>query len=216
MKSFAIIGLGLFGEQLAKDLFKEGHNVLAIDKDEEIVERIADSVSKAVVFDAKNRNALAHIGIDKYDCAVLCTSSDLAASVIITMNLKALNVPKIVCKVQNETDQEVLEALGASSCMVPEHIAAINFSKRLSTNNVLDFTQLSDEYGIMEIKAPESWINKSILELNIRSQYKLNIMAIRHEGKLIVDFPPTFVFSDSDELIMIGNNNNLTKVQKLK
>ena len=114
MKSFAIIGLGLFGSQLAMDLFNEGHNVLVIDNDENIIEKIADRVSKAVTVDAKNREALSQLGIQKYDCVIVCTSNDLATSVIITMNLKALQVQKIICKVRDETDKEVLETLGAS------------------------------------------------------------------------------------------------------
>ena len=131
MKSFAIIGLGLFGSQLAMDLFNEGHNVLVIDNDENIIEKIADRVSKAVTVDAKNREALSQLGIQKYDCVIVCTSNDLATSVIITMNLKALKVQKIICKVRDETDKEVLETLGASMCIVPEHVAAMKLSSIL-------------------------------------------------------------------------------------
>lgn len=112
MKSFAIIGLGLFGTQLARDLYDAGHSVLAIDSDSERVENIADYVTQAVSLDAKNRELLLQVGIQKYDCVVMSITSDLATSVLITMNLKALGVPQIICKVQNETDQEILETLG--------------------------------------------------------------------------------------------------------
>ena len=112
MKSFAIIGLGLFGTQLAMDLYNEGHNVLAIDMDEEVTESVADHVSKAGCLDAKKREPLMQLGLNRYDSVIVCTSQDLATSVIITMNLRALQVPKIICKVRNDTDREVLETLG--------------------------------------------------------------------------------------------------------
>ncbi len=216
MKTFAIIGLGLFGAQLAKDLYNEGHNVLAIDSDEKTVEKIADNVSKAVTLDAKNRDSLSQLKVGKYDCAIVCTSNDLATSVIITMNLKALNVPQIICKVQNETDEEVLKALGASFCIIPEHVAAGNLSKRLTSHHVIDFTQLSEEHGIMEISIPESWMGKSILELNVRSQFGINIIGIKRGENLLVDFDPGFILNGNDELIVIGNNKNLTRITKFK
>ncbi|MCR5595398.1 MAG: TrkA family potassium uptake protein [Lachnospiraceae bacterium] len=216
MKSFAVIGLGLFGTQLAVDLFNEGNNVLAIDSAENNIERIADHVSKAVTLDAKNRESLAQLGINKYDCVIVCTSTDLATSVIITMNLRALNVPKIICKVQNDTDKEVLEALGASTCIIPEHVAALKLSKQLISNNVVDFTQLSEDYSIMEIIVPSVWTGKSIIDLNVRSQYGLNIIGIRHNDKLEVDFQPTYELQSNDELIIVGSNKNLSKIQKLR
>ncbi len=216
MKSFAIIGLGLFGSQLAKDLYEEDANVLVIDKDENIIDNIADNVTKAVTLDAKNRDSLANIGINKYDCVVVCTSNDLATSVIITMNLRALNVPKIICKVKNETDEEVLVALGAEMCIIPENVAALKLSKTLTSNNVVDFTQLSDEYGMMEITVPDSWKGESIIGLNIRSQYGVNVIAIRHDDKLRVDFDPSYLFADGDELVMVGSNASLSKIQRIK
>ena len=216
MKSFAIIGLGLFGSQLAMDLFNEGHNVLVIDNDENIIEKIADRVSKAVTVDAKNREALSQLGFQKYDCVIVCTSNDLATSVIITMNLKALQVQKIICKVRDETDKEVLETLGASMCIVPEHVAAMKLSKKLTADNVVDFTQLSEGHSIMEIEVPPSWTEKTILELNVRSQYGLNIIAIRRNESLCVELTPSFTLEEGDILILIGSNKNLSKLQKLK
>ncbi len=216
MKSFAVIGLGLFGTKLAKELYEDGHNVLVIDNDEDSIEKIADKVTKAVTLDAKNRDSLAQLKINKYDCAIVCTANDLATLVIVTMNLKALQVPRIICKVQNETDQEVLEALGANQCIIPEHDAANNLCKRLTSRHVLDFMQLSEEHGIMEIAIPENWKNKSIIDLKIRSQYGLNIIGIKHNDVLSVDFEPTYVLQPSDELVVIGNNDNLEKLEKLK
>lgn len=215
MKSFAIIGLGLFGTQLAKELFDSGYNVLAIDINEELIEEISDNVSRAITMDAKNRTALSQLGINKYDCVIVAGSNDLATSVLVTMNLKALNVPYIVCKVQNEADREVLETLGASLCIIPEHIAATKLSKKLTSKNILEFTQLSEDHSIIEINTPELWLGKSIIELNVRSSYSVNIIAIRTNGQIKVDFDPSISLSSEDELIIIGKNKYLDKILKL-
>lgn len=216
MKSFAIIGLGLFGTQLARDLYDAGHSVLAIDSDSERVENIADYVTQAVSLDAKNRELLSQVGIQKYDCVVMSITSDLATSVLITMNLKALGVPQIICKVQNETDQEILETLGASYCLIPEHIAANKMAKKLTSRNIIDFTQLSDEYSIMELTVPASWIGKSIIEINVRVHYGVNVIGKRSAGHLEVNFDPKMPLEADDELIVIGSNRDLDKLQKLK
>lgn len=215
MKSFAIIGLGLFGSHLSKELFNVGHNVLAIDSNENLVEDIADYVTRAVCMDAKNRAALAKLGINRYDSVIVSVSGDLATSVLITMNLKALNVSNIICKVQNDADKEVLETLGASFCIVPEQIAANKLAKKLTGRNVIDFTQLSDAHGILEISVPKCWIGKSIKDLNVRSKYSVNIIGIRSEGKLKVDFDPSFPFGERDELIIIGSNSSLERIQRV-
>lgn len=215
MKSFAVIGIGLFGKKLACDLFDAGHTVLAIDHRESHIEEIADSVSRAATVDAKNREALAQLGIQKYDCVIVATSSDLATSVIITMNLRALNVPEIICKVKTETDKEILETLGASICITPEHIAATKLARRLCAKNILDFTKLTDNHSIVEIEVPRSWVGKSVIELSVRANFNVNIMAIRRSSEMKVDFAPTEVLQAQDILILIGNNKDLDKLEKL-
>lgn len=216
MKSFAIIGLGLFGTQLAKELYNSGNNVLVIDSNDNIIEQIADDVSRAVCLDAKDRAALSNLGINKYDSVIVALSGDLATSVLITMNLKALNVKEIICKVQNDTDKEVLETLGATTCIIPEHIAATKLSKKLLGNHILDFTQLSDDHSIVEMTVPNSWINKSVTELNVRTTYRLNIIGIKNNNKIIVDFNPAEALKPSDILLIIGNNSSLEKLQKIR
>lgn len=216
MKSYAIIGLGLFGIQLAKELYSAGGNVLAIDQNEKLTDQIADHVTQAACLDAKDRDALSQLSINKYDCVIVAMSGDLATSVLITMNLKALNVPNIICKVQKDTDKEVLEALGATSCIIPEHIGATKLSKQITGRNVLDFTQLSDDHSIIEISTPACWIGKNLVELHIRSKYHVNIIGIRNNNRIHVDLNPAEILSEQDKLIIIGNNDHLNRLQKFK
>ena len=216
MKSFVVIGLGLFGTKLAKELYNAGGNVLVIDQNEKLVEQIADNVSRAVCLDAKDRSALLQVGVNKYDCVIVSISGDLATSVLITMNLKALNVPNIVCKVRGSADREVLETLGASSCITPEHIGATNLAKKMTSKNIVDFIQLSDDLSIIEIPVPDSWIGNSILDLNIRSKYHVNIIGIKNDGKSIYEINPANILHEEDTLIIIGKNDILDKLQNIK
>lgn len=216
MKSFAIIGLGLFGSHLAKTLYNDGYNVLVIDQNEKLIEQIADEVTRAVIIDAKDRKALQQLGINKYDCVIVAISGDLSTSVLITMNLKALNVPRIICKVQNNTDKEVLETLGASSCIIPEHIGATKLAKTLEDKNVLDYIQLSDDHSIIEFSVPASWVGHSIIDLGIRSKYSVNIICIKNNGTIHVDFNPADLLTADDELVIIGKNADLDRLQKIK
>ena len=211
MKSFVVIGLGLFGTKLATDLYEAGHFVMTIDKNEEVSEMIADKVSKAVTLDATNRNALSQLGISKYDCTIVGTSGDLASSVLITMNLKALDAKQIICKVHDETDREILTTLGASQCIIPEHIGASNLSHTLTGRNILDFMQLSDLISVVELSIPKSWIGHSISDLNVRSRYGLNIIALRRNDSIHVEFDPKQPLLQDDILVIAGKDDTLQK-----
>lgn len=216
MKSYVIIGLGLFGTQLALDLYEQGENVLVIDKNEELINEYANRVSRAIIADAKKREVLKQLGVDKCDCAIVAMTSDLATSVLITMNLRALGIKEIICKAQNETDKEVLETLGASKVIIPEKIAADRLCRRISQPNVLEYIELSDEHGIIELEPPESWIGKSITGLNIRVKYSVNIIAIKRNGKIIVSFDPKEPIEKEDVFVLIGNNKSLNKIQGVR
>lgn len=216
MKSYVVIGLGLFGLQTALELYELGNNVLAIDLNEELINEYANMVSRAVIADAKKREILKQLGVDKYDCAIVATTSDLATSVLITMNLKALGIKEIICKAQNETDMEVLETLGATKVIIPEKIAADRLCKRLGKPNVLEYIEVSDKCGLIELDVPKSWIGKSVIDLNIRSKYGVNIIGIKRNDEIEVSFDPTSPMLTSDILVLIGDNDALNKIQEVR
>ena len=216
MKSFVVIGLGLFGLQTALDLYDLGNNVLVIDKNEELINEYANMVSRAVIADAKKREILKQLGVDKYDCAIVATTSDLATSVLVTMNLKALGIKNIICKVQNETDKEVLETIGATTVIIPEKIAADRLCKRLCKPNVIEYIEVSEKYGIIELEVPKAWVGKNVIDLNIRAKYGVNIIAIKRDGELHVTFDPKSALQKTDILVMIGDNESLNRAQEVK
>lgn len=213
MKSYVVIGLELFGIQTALGLYEQGVEVLVIDTNEKLVNEYANKVNRAIIADPKDRDALKQIGVDKYDCVIVDTTSDLATSVIVTINLKALGIKEIICQAQDERDKEVLETLGATKVIIPEKIAADRLCKKLIRPNVLDYIEVSDKYGIIEVETPKSWVGKSVIELEIRAKYGVNVIAIKKGDEIEVAFNPREALKEEDVIVILGDNNSLNMVQ---
>ena len=215
MKSFIVIGLGRFGTEVALSLCRQGCEVLAIDIRENLVQHISDSVTQAVVANAQDKEVLRALDAKNFDCGVVAIGDDLGNSVLATMNLKELNVPYIVCKAYDETHAQVLRKLGADKVVIPEKENADRLAKSLASTNVLDYIELSEDYGIIEIPAPASWSGKSLMELNVRAKLGVNILAIKREGKVNVSPAADFPIAGGDVLVVLGDSAALKTMQKL-
>lgn len=215
MKSYVVIGLGRFGSSLARQLCKLGAEVLALDVKGDLVQQVAGDVTHAVVGDAQDKEVLRALGVRNMDCAVIAIGDNLAASVLITMNLKELGVPFIVCKAHDETHRKVLEKLGVDRVVIPEQEYAQRLARTLNSHNVLDYIELSEDFGILDVPAPESWIGKTLRELNIRAKLGVNIIAVENEGKTNVSPAADYLILAGDTLVVLGDNVALEKVQKL-
>ena len=220
MKMYAVIGLGRFGVQMAESLYDYGEDVLAIDIDEDLVDSVADNVTRAVTADAKNKDVLKSLGIAQYDCAIVALGSDLAASVLITMNLKSLGVPHIICKAHDDTHREILEKLGADQVIIPERVVAEKTARSLVAPNILEHIELSNDFGIVECTAPVSWTGRSIKELNIRAKYGVNIIAVRQNdgsGENVKVSPGAdFRIKSGSTLVLLGEYKALEQIRKEK
>lgn len=215
MKSFVIVGLGRFGTQTATRLYQQGCEVLAIDNRSELVQQISDDVTQAVVADARDKDVLRALGVKEFDCAIVAIGDSLADSVLATMNLKELGIPYIVCKAYDETHREVLKKLGADRVVIPEKENADRLAMSLSSANVLDYIELSEDYGIIEVPAPAKWQSKSLIELNVRAKLGLNILAVKREGGITVSPAADFRIEQGDVLVVLGDTEALEAVQKL-
>ena len=154
MKNFAVFGLGRFGTAVARELFEVGHDVLAVDTDRDRVQSVADLVTHAVVGDARDPAVLNALGIGEYDCAVVAVGNDVGSSALITMRLKEAGVPRVVCKAMSHVHQRLLEKVGADHVVFPEHEMGVKLAQGLSSSNVLNFIELSEDYGIPTIGIP--------------------------------------------------------------
>lgn len=215
MKSYIVIGLGLFGGEAARQLCRLGCEVLAMDVRSDLVQHISADVTHAVVGDAQDKDVLSALGVRNLDCAIVAIGDDLGASVLVTMNLKELGVPYIVCKAHDETHRRVLEKLGADRVLIPEKENAARVARSLSSPNVLDYIELSQDCGIVEVPAPRSWMNKTLVELNVRAKLGVNIIAVRRDGAFEVSPAAAFRILPGDVLVVLGDSSALELVQKL-
>ena len=215
MKSYIVIGLGRFGSQAAKRLCELGCEVLVMDRNSELVQPISGLVTQAVVGDARDKEVLRALGAKDFECAIVAIGDDLADSVLATMNLKELGVPYIVCKASDETHRQVLMKLGADRVVIPEQEHADRLAKHLSSPNVLDYIELSEEYGIIEIPAPKGWQGKSLKELNVRAKLGVNIIAVEKSGNINVSPCADYKIAPEDVMVVLGDTAALDAVQKL-
>lgn len=217
MKSFLVIGLGRFGASVARELSALGQEVLVLDENADNVQRIADEVTQAVVGDAQDEAVLRSVGARNFDCCVVGVASDLEASVLITVLLKEQGAKHIVAKAQSPVHARVLERIGADRVVLPESEMGQRLAQRLARTNVVDFIGVSDDFSIVEIHPPRTWVGHSLGEMNIRAKYFINVLAIRHGEGGHVDVTPAVdqVISADDVLIVIGTNDNVGKVVEL-
>ena len=215
MKTYIVIGLGLFGSEVARQLCVQGCEVLAMDIRSDLVQQVADDVTHAVVGDGQDKEVLKALGAGNFDCAIIAIGDDLAASVLTIMNLKELNVPYIVCKAHDETHRRVLTKLGADRVVIPECEFAGRLARSLASHNVLDYIELSPDYGILEVPAPKGWVGKSIKDLNVRAKLGVNIIAVESGRDTNVSPSADYVVKSGDIIVVLGDNKALEAVQKL-
>lgn len=210
MKNFVVIGLGRFGSAIARELCELGHQVLAMDTNRELVQNIADDVTHAVVGDGRDPSVLEALGVKDYDCAVVAIGSDVGSSALITMRLKELAVPQVVCKAQSHVHQRLLEKVGADRVVFPEHEMGIKVAQGLAHSNIINFIELSPEYGIVEIDLPNGWAGKTIRDLDVRAKYEVNVIAVRRGQDINVAPGAQCVLFAGDKLMVIGRDANIS------
>ena len=216
MKTFVVIGLGRFGTAVATELCALGHEVLAIDGTEENVQKVAESVTHAVTGDARDPAVLRALGVRNYDCAVVAVGDDVGNSALITLNLKELGVKQVICKAQSHVHRKVLEKIGADRVVFPEHEMGVKLAHGLSGSNVLNFIELSEDFGIVEIAAPKAWLYHTIKELDVRARHQVNIIAVRKKnGEMTVAPGGDYVLEAGDVVAALGGNDELSRLHDL-
>lgn len=212
-KQFVVIGLGRFGTSVAKTLTSLGHEVLALDKNEQSVHDIMNDVTQAVQADARDEETLRALGVRNFDVAIVAIGDDLEANILITLMLKEMGLPYVVAKAQSAQHGKVLEKIGADKIVYPELDMGIRLANNLIRTNVMDFIELSLDYSIFEIIAPSLFVNKSIEGLNLRAVYDINVVAIKKGREQIVISPGAdAVIEDKDILVIVCNKKALAKL----
>ncbi len=215
MKRVVVIGLGIFGFNIAKDLYENGIEVIAIDKDKEVIQKIRDYSTKAVLADGTDKEVMESIGIQEDDVVIVSFGEDLAAATLITLHLKEMKIKHIIVKAPNEDHKHVLEKVGATEVVIPEKEMADKIAKSLISPNVLDYIPLSEDYTICELVPPTSFMGKTIGELHLRSRYHIEVIAVREVLPERIRMVPRadFVIKDSDILVVIGKEEDIQKIR---
>lgn len=211
---FAVIGIGRFGSSIAKTLSDLGHEVLAIDSDEEKIQQIANVVTHAVVADVTNIDAMKAIGVRNVDVAVITMGSHMQSSILGTMILKEIGIKKVISKANNDIHGKVLEKIGADKVVYPERDTGIRLAHSLTSNNIIEQIDLDPNYSIVEMLAPKKIIGKPLKSLDIRKQFGVYIMAIKYDSGMTVAPGADDVIGDNDVIVLIGHNDALEKFKK--
>ncbi|XZJ96605.1 potassium channel family protein [Clostridium perfringens] len=212
-KQLVIIGLGRFGSSVAKTLYALGHDVLAIDSNEDLVQEISDSVTHAVQMDATDENALRTLGLRNFDVAVVTIGANIQASVMATLLVKDMGIKYIIAKGNSDLHAKVLYKIGADRVILPEKDMGVRVAHNLVSSSILDYIELSPDYSIIEIESPKEWYGKSMKELSLRSKYGINVMAIKRNNEVNISPDADDVINKDDIVVAIGSAEDLTKLE---
>ncbi|MGA7306558.1 MAG: TrkA family potassium uptake protein [Rhodothermales bacterium] len=217
MKRFVIIGLGNFGASVAEALYRQGHDVLAVDLNEEEVDRIAPHVTRAAVGDGRQLETLENLGAEGSDVGVVSTGDDITASVLAALALRDLGVSEIYVKVVSRDHARVMTRMGVTETIFPEREAALNLGVRLSSTSVFKYVSLGAGFGIQEMTVPNKWEGRSLRDLQLRRQHQLSIIAIHDvlTDKMHIPPDPDAPLKQSDTLVVAGKEEDLERLAQL-
>ena len=213
-KQFVVIGLGRFGASVAKTLYALGHDVLAIDMDEDLVQDISDSVTHAVQLDATDESALRTLGIRNFDVAVVTIGANIQASIMATLLVKELGVKYIIAKGNSDIHAKVLYKIGADRVILPEKDMGVRVAHNLVSSSILDYIELSPDYSIIEIESPKEWHKQSIRDLSLRSKFGINVMAIKKGHDVNISPYAEDIIEPGDIVVAIGSADDLAKLEE--
>ncbi len=212
-KTYAVLGLGRYGMAVAEELIKDGMDVMAVDRDEGIVQDAAAKLPVCKCADITDRQVLTELGIAQADVVIIAMASNLEASVLGVTLCKELRVPFVIAKCASETHQKILSRVGADLVVFPEQESGIRLAKNLLTSGFVDIFTLSDDLSVLELDVKKEWIGKNLKQLDLRGRYSVNVMAFRKNGKITAPVNPDEILEENMQMIAIGNPAKLAKLK---
>ena len=215
-KRFIVIGLGNFGSGVAEALHAKGHDVAALDSDEEAVERVGPTVSRAALGDGRKRRVLERVGAHEADAAIVSTGDDLAASVLATLALRDLGVREIYVKVISADHARIMEQLGVTETIFPERESALRLAERIVTTDVLNYVQLGPGFSMQELAVPEHWIGRSLRQLELPRRYRVSVLAVHDvlRDQILPVPDPDAPLKESDTVLVAGADRDIRRVSE--
>ena len=209
MKSILLIGLGRFGYHVARELNKLDVEILAVDKNELYLKQVAEFVEKAIIGDSCDREFLETLGVSNFDECIVSIGDDFQGSLETVLNLKELGAKKITARASKESQEKLLKRIGVDVVVYPEKQLAKWTALHCGTNSIYDFMELDSGYGIYEVAVPESWEGKTLLELDLRKKYNINIIGVKVNNKLKVVLAPDFELKKDESLLVVATDKDL-------
>lgn len=214
VQQYAVIGMGRFGASLAEELMKLGHQVLGIDKDEEVIDEMYNTVTHAVVADATDEEVLRSLGIRNFDCVIVAIGNDIQTSILVSIQVKEMGVKKVVAKALSDLHGRVLERLGVDRIIYPERDMGIRVAHHLVSPNLLDYIELSKDYTIAELTVPQSLNGITLRELDPRARFGCSIVALHKREGIIIAPKADDVLAENDIMVMIGTNVQIEQFEE--
>ena len=214
IKSVIVLGIGRFGERVATKLFEDGLEVMAVDKDYDLVQNISGKVTSAVQCDISNDKALEELGMGNFDVAVIATGESLEASMAATLFAKDHNVEKIIAKATSTNHARILKKIGADQIIFPEIDMGEKLARSIEGSNLLQFFHFSDDYSMIELKAYDELVGRSLKEIDFRKKYKMMVIAYKRDGELIINPEANWKIEKDDTLVLLVDSDHADKLQK--
>ena len=211
MKSILLIGMGRFGRHIARELNTLGHQVMVVESDEARLNEAMPLVTSGVIGDSTNESFLASLGVRNFDVCIVTIAGDFQASLETTYLLKELGAKLVISRAERDGQAKFLLRNGADEVVYPEKQLAKWTAIRFSSDHILDYIELDEEHAIYEVDLPESWVGKTILQVDVRRKYGINIMGVKKNGVLNLSVSPDTVFGAQDTILVLGRYKDLQK-----
>ncbi|MBO4572596.1 MAG: TrkA family potassium uptake protein [Clostridia bacterium] len=212
MKSVLVIGMGRLGRNLAAEMLKLGNEVMIVDQDADLIESLSSTFPDCHIGNCTNENVLKSLDVKSFDVCFVTIGANFESSLVTTILLKKLGAKKIVAKASQDIQANILTTIGADEVIYPELDIAQSLAVKYSASNVFDYLELSDEYGIFEIPVLTYWVGQSIIKIDVRKKYKLNIIAVKNGEVLSVSPSADYCFKDSDHIVVVGKPKDVLKI----
>ena len=213
-KQFLVIGLGRFGTSLAKTLCELGHEVLAIDDDEDAVEALSPYVTQAVQANAADDGVLESLDAGSYDAAIVSIGTDVRASILISVLCKEAGIPLVLAKAMDDLHAKVLSKVGVDRVIFPERDMGQRVARSLVSPRMLEQMTLNGDSGVAEVLLPEGWSGRTLEDVNVRRNYHVTILAVRRGGEMITALGADFRLQSGDNLLVLGNQEDIDGLEE--
>lgn len=212
-KSYAVFGLGKYGRAVAKELVKNGAEVIAVDVQEDIVNSLVGDIPYCKCADVTDGEVIKRLGISNVDVAVITMSGNLEASVMATLLCKEIGVKTVIVKCSNEMNCKILSKVGADQVVIPESESGIRLAKNLLSHGFIDLVELSQDVSMVELDVRPDWVGKNLIELNLRKKYSINVVSVVQDNRVDVNVDPERPLESSMKLIVVINTSKLDKLR---